>query len=261
MASLFVQAYLSYKSLLHQLRWHAFATVVLVRPVMLVVLFAFFGRFAARDEAVQSYIVGMIAFAIPLVLLWGILQTFVYERYYFTLTVVLGSPANRAVVYFSRGVTHYPNALVAVAASLFFAWWLLELDISRLSWSLLVGAILLITLSCMTYSLFFGNFSIVFREWGTIGSITPAAFTLLTGVIIPTESLPAVLEGLSRIVPMTHGLVAMRAAFAGEAASAVGMQLVWELVVGAVYAVGGYALFRACEVYGRRTGAMETGVA
>ena len=261
MTSFTVQAYLSYKSLLHELRWHAFVTVVLVRPVMLVVLFAFFGRFVADDEAVQFYIVGMIAFAIPFVLLWGILQTFVFERYYFTLSVVLSSPANRAVVYFSRGVTHCPNAIVAVAASMFFAWWLLDLDVSRLNWGLLVGAVLLMTFSCMTYAMFFGNFSIVFREWGVTGAITPAAFTLLTGAIIPTESLPAVLEGLSRIVPLTNGLVAMRAAFAGDAVATVDMRLVWELVVGAGYAAGGYALFRTAEVYGRRTGAMESGVA
>ena len=62
MTNFATQVYLSYKGLFLWLNWPGYISNVFVRPVLVVAMFAFIGRFALDAEAAQGYIIGMAAF-------------------------------------------------------------------------------------------------------------------------------------------------------------------------------------------------------
>jgi hypothetical protein len=62
---------------------------------------------------------------------------------------------------------------------------------------------------------------------------------------------------LSGLLPVTHGLEALRAAFAGAGIATMRDELMLEALIGGAYAVAGYALYRLVEAYARRSGAYE----
>jgi ABC-2 type transport system permease protein len=252
------QAYLSYKALFGWLNWPAYISTIVFRPALIVAMFGLTGEFARGAAAAERYIVGMTAFAIPHVLMGGVLQSFASERAFATLGFLFASTGNRFQAYVSRGLLHYPNAMATVASSVVFAVIFLRTDFSAANWPLVIACYLLMIATTLFYGLFLGNLAIAFRDWQVSFNIMQAVFLSLTGAVIPLASLPAGLRQISEILPVTHGLMALRDAYDGAAFSVVSENLLIEGVVGVSYLTLGYVGFRLVEVYARSTGAYET---
>lgn len=251
------QAYYSYKGLFMWLNWPAYVSSIVLRPMFMVAIFGLTGRFALGADAAEGYVIGMTAFAIPHILLGGILQGFAYERSFGTLGFLFASTGSRAQSFVSRGLLHYPNAVMTVVSSLFFAAVFLSSDFSNASWPAVIACYLLICGSTMLFGLSMGNFCIAFRDWQVSFNIMQAAFLTLTGAVIPLHALPPGLHQLAEVLPVTHGLQALRQAFEGASFNAIADQLAMETAVGLLYALAGYGLFRLVETYARRSGAYD----
>ena len=96
MTNFAIQAYLGYKGLYTYLNWHAFTSVVLLRPVLVLAMYFLVGRFAAPESA-ERYIIGLAAFSIPSALLQSILHSFFFERFFGTLPVLFTARGNPAL--------------------------------------------------------------------------------------------------------------------------------------------------------------------
>ena len=258
--NLCLQAYYSYKGLFLWLNWTAYISNVFIAPVVFVVLVTLTGRFAGQSDSANAYVIGMAAYAIPAILSGGILQSFCYERVFGTLSLIYASRSNRWITYWSKGLLHYPNGLLAASTSLFFGWLLLDLDFSRLNWPALVVLLLVITFSCLCLCLFMGNFSIAVREWIIPVGITNGILLITSGVIVPIDQLPWFLGEIGRVVPLTHGLSALREAFEGASLGSVMDDVIYELVVGLCYLLAGGVLFNLLEASAKRTGTYESAI-
>ena len=258
--NLSLQAYYSYKGLFLWLNWTAYISNVFIAPVVFVVIVTLTGRFAGQSDSANSYIIGMAAYGISAIIYGGILQSFCYERVFGTLSLIYASRSNRWVTYWSKGLLHYPNGLLAGASSLLFGWLLLDLDFSRLSWPALVVLVLVISFSCLCFSLFVGNFCIALRDWFIPATITSGVLLTLTGAVVPVDQLPGFLGEIGRVLPLTHGLSALREAFEGASLGNVIDDIVYELVVGVCYLLAGGVLFSLLEAYAKRTGTYESAI-
>jgi ABC-2 type transport system permease protein len=251
------QAYYSYKGVFLWLNWPAYLSSTLFRPALMVAIFGLTGRFARGEDAAERYIIGMTAFAIPHIMMGGILQGFAYERSFGTLGFLFTSTGSRVQSFVTRGLLHYPNAALTVVSSLVFASVFLGSDFSDANWAAVVVCYALICASTMLFGLFLGNFCIAFRDWQVSFNIMQAAFLALTGAVIPLEELPPGLRQIAEVLPVTHGLQALREAFTGAGLGHITDQLAIEAALGLVYAALGYGLFRLVESYARRTGAYD----
>src|SRR5215210_4483673 len=114
------QAYFTYKGLFMWLNWPAYISSIIFRPAFMVAIFGLTGRFARGEQASENYIIGMTAFAIPHILMGGILQGFAYERSFATLGFLFASTGSRLQSFSARGLLHAPNAVLTVTSSLLF---------------------------------------------------------------------------------------------------------------------------------------------
>lgn len=117
---------------------------------------------------------------------------------------------------------------------------------------------LAISLSSCASAAFVGNLTIVMTDWILLYRIFSGALLVLTRVIIPISSLPAPLAAFSRVLPLTHGLVAFRSAFDGAGPQTQWPFLLMELAVAAGYAILGLAGFYLVERFAKRRGIVET---
>ena len=79
----------------------------------------------------------------------------------------------------------------------------------------------------------------------------------LTGVVVPVSDLPLVFEGIAHLLPMSHGLVALRDSLAGAGLGDVSGNLALEAAVAGGYALMGYIGFIFAERELKRRGTME----
>jgi ABC-2 type transport system permease protein len=252
------QAYYSYRGLFSWLPWPSYVTTVVLTPAVSIVMFTLAGKFALGPAVVRPYVLGLVASYIPFILSGSILQCFVHEKYWATLSLVYASRGNRAVIFFSRMLFHIPNGFVITAAGLIFSRLLLGLDFGQVNWLTLGTAVLFITLSSCAAAAFLGNLSIVMNDWILLYRIFSGILIVLTGVIIPLSSLPTPLFMFSQILPLTHGLAAFRGAFEGGSFMSVLPSLAGELTVGLAYASLGLAGYYVSESIAKRRGLVET---
>ena len=85
-------AWLSYKGLYITWQGHAYIFRVFLTPILWVLIISLFGKFAAHPRLAEGYIVGMVVFALPFVIVDGIVGAFQHERTYGTLSILFVSP-------------------------------------------------------------------------------------------------------------------------------------------------------------------------
>jgi ABC-type polysaccharide/polyol phosphate export permease len=253
------QALLSYKALFLWLNWPAYVSNVFLRPGLIVAMFALMGQFARGDGAAEAYVIGLTAYAVPSIVMGGVLQSFYYERAFGTLSFLFASPAGRASAYYARGVLHLPNALLAVASALALSAVLLPIDAGRADWGAVTACFVAMAFSCTTCALFWGSFCIFFRDWQSFYSLMITVFLVFTGAIIPREVLPPGAYEFGGLLPTTFGIEGLREAFEGSGVRGIERELMLEGLIGTAYAVAGLGLFRALEAHARRSGAYDAG--
>lgn len=251
------QMLLSYKGLFFWLHWPGYLSNVVARPMLLVVMWALLGRFASTPELAERFILGWIALSIPEILLGGIVQSFAHERSLGVLALVIASPTSRAFLYYARAGLHCVNGVTSFALSLLAAVVFLGLDVSSANWLTIVGASASLLISGAAFALFVGNIALLKVNWTSVLSWTRSALMVFTGAIIPIALLPTPLQALAEILPVTHGLEALRQGFDGAGAGVVGHELVAELLVALAYALVGLALFALIEREARSRGSLE----
>ena len=249
------QAYLSYKGLFLWLNWPAYVSNVFLRPGLIVAMFALTGRFARGEAAVEAYVIGLTAYAVPSIVMGGLLQSFYYERSFGTLSFFFASRGSRAVSLLTRGVPHLPNAALVVVAGLLFSGAFLHTRFEGANWGAVTACYVVMALASMACALCWANLCIVLRDWLVVYSLMLTVFLVFTGVAIPRDELPLGLGAVGAALPVTHGLAGLRAAFEGAGVSSVAAHLAREALVGVAYAIAGYALLRAIEAQARRSGA------
>ncbi len=252
----FVQSFLAYKAL----SWSGPTPYVwnqLVRPILFVVMFALLGRFASNPEAAERFIVGMTAVAVPATVLQGILPMVTFERIGKTLPALFATAGSRAAIFWSRGTIHFLNGLMSLVVTLAFAGVFLGLDFGRVNWGLLGASGFTIAASSTAFALAASNLALVLRSWTNLSGLLQGMVVALTGAIIPVASLPWLLQWPGEVLPMTNGLVAFRAAFAGGGFGPVADSLLLELGVALVYGVAGTALFGLFEREASRRGTLD----
>ena len=152
---------------------------------------------------------------------------------------------------------HYGNGLLSAATTLLFAWLLFGVALPEADWAVVIGAIALISLSSVAFWLMMGSFVIVLRDWFSALALAYGLIIALTGAFIPREALPAPLDDLGLLLPLTWGLPALRDAL-GQGEADVATALLGELVVSIAYFVAALVLLRLVEWRARTTGAYDT---
>jgi ABC-2 type transport system permease protein len=80
---------------------------------------------------------------------------------------------------------------------------------------------------------------------------------LFCGTNVPLDTLPGWMQAIGRSLPLTHGIEAARSVVGGAALGDVSGLIRTEFLIGGVYALGAYMLFRVFEIEGRRRASLE----
>jgi ABC-2 type transport system permease protein len=261
MRNFLIQAYLNYKALFGWLNWIGYLSSIVVYPAMSVIVYVLLGRFMINPEAAQYFAVGSAVSSIAFVVIGGIGQTYYYDRQYFTISFVFISPVNRFLNFLSRGLLHYPNALVAFASSTLTTFLFTTVNYSAVSWPGFLVSALIVSVSLCGFAQFLSIFIIITRNWMNTLSISLGLLIVLTGVVIPVGYFPLTVQDITKFLPVTNGLQALRLSFSGAPISETYLLIIRELVTGLVFLLVGVAGFIVFERIAKKTGVLETEMA
>lgn len=179
------------------------------------------------------------------------------EKWIGTMPYLIASPANWFPAMMGRSLAGYVEGLIRILLVLlilvpFFGGDLRALDLLR------AAPIFIVTVaSASALGWFSGAMSLPTR-WGMLVCNTIGYIMMLTGgVNFPVTALPPVIQWLGRILPMTNGLLAIRAVIDGATYHDVTGLILNEVLIGLAYGALAWQLFSRRLDTARKTGNIE----
>ncbi|MDD5369101.1 MAG: ABC transporter permease [Anaerolineaceae bacterium] len=244
-----IEAWYSYRALFAWQSPGPYVSAKVIFPFFQLLLFLYMGRFAGMQDSLYI-VIGNLLLLPSVNGVSGVSMTIGAERQFGTLPYLIGSPAPRAPLFLGRTLFHILDGLTTTLIAIPLAIIFFGVDFSRANLALIVVCILLLTLTSTGLGLVLGSVALTTREGWTITTVTYMLFYIFCGVNFPVSALPGALQWVSFALPITRGIQATRLVLAGANWSTIAPLVAGELVVGFLYAVLGYWLFRYVE---RRT--------
>jgi ABC-type polysaccharide/polyol phosphate export permease len=257
MYNFWVQVWSNYKGLFDWLNWRGYIANVIIYPIVAILMYAMLGRYALDQAAAIFFTIGMSVSLMTYNLISGITQSYANDRWNYTLPFLYVSGASRFQNYLSRAVLHYPNGLLVFITALAMIRLTTNVDFGLVNWAGVIPAVLVITASICAMAQFLGIFSIIFREWLNTLAFSLGISFIFSGVIVPLEVFPPLVQELAKLLPVTNGLTAIRAAFAGAALADIYWPILREGLTGLVYFGAGLVNFIVFERLAKRSGILD----
>ncbi len=245
---------LGYRALFAWLNPLDYATIKLIEPIAQMLFFVTLGQFAGRDPA--YFVLGNAVRLAAISGLYGCVMVMIEERMSGTLQLVVASPTPIAQTLVARIALQGLDGVLTSSLGLTVGFLFLGLDVSQVNWAWLVPALLITSYAIAALGLFVSIFGVFGVDLTFMMNLTYTLLLLLCGVNFAITALPLPLQVISNLLPLTHGLTAIRSIAIGEL-TGVPLQLLLEALIGLGYGVGGYLLFRYAEYRARVRGTLD----
>jgi len=256
---LFIQGtILSYYALFNWVRPITFVASMILMPLAQIFFFVFLGSYATNGGNTDFYVVGNAMQIASVSGIFGVTMSIGNDRWLGTLPYVFGTPANRITLFFGRAFMHILNGALGVIIAFFWGAVLLGLDLSYTNLPGLGLTILITTFSTCALGLLMGCLALITANVMFVNNTVYFLLLIFSGANLAIDKLPAWMQFISNIIPLTRGIAASRLLVAGQGMDAVSSLLAQEFGIGLAYGIVGYILFAAFEVLAKRRGTLET---
>lgn len=256
---LFIQGtILSYYALFNWVRPITYAASMILMPLAQILFFVFLGSYATNGGNTDFYVIGNAMQIASVSGIFGVTMSVGNDRWLGTLPYVFGTPANRVMLFFGRAFMHVLNGALGVVIAFLWGILLLGLDLSHTNIPTLGLTILVTTFSTCALGLLMGCLALITANVMFVNNTVYFLLLIFSGANVAVDKLPAWMQFISNIIPLTRGIAASRLLIAGQGMDAVAPLLLQEVGIGLAYGIVGYFLFAAFEVIAKRRGTLET---
>lgn len=175
-----------------------------------------------------------------------------------TLVLLLATPARAALVLTGRGLAVAANGVLTAAIGLAIALLAIGAPVEPGRLVAAAGLLAVMALSSYGLALALGGLMLRFPDYMAVASnLVAIGMMVICGVTVPVGFMPAPLQALATVLPLTHGLAALRALLAGAAPEHVVGLVTRELVIGLGYLLVATAAFRHFLQRARARGTLD----
>jgi ABC-2 type transport system permease protein len=250
-------ALLSYRALFRWLRPGQYLASKVILPATYIMFFTLIGVSARGWQSASYYVIGNAIQMAAVSGIYGVTMSIGGDRWEGTLPYLFGTPANRLVMFVGRASLHVLDGMLGVVIALMWGVLLLGLNLSQTDPLALGLTILITTFSTSGMGLLLGCLSLTVVDVMFINNLVFFLLLAFSGANIPIDILPGWMQAISQIIPLTRGIAASRIIVAGGRLPDVLPLLAGEVLVGLIYILIGYSLFRWFEYQAKRRGTLE----
>ncbi len=247
---------MSYGMLFNWARPSIYIPTLIGGPTFQLLFFAALGSYAS-GKSPAYFAIGNAVQVSAVAGIFGMTMAIANERWFGTLPALLATPANRVALFAGRFLPFLANGLFVSVYAFGVGIVLLGVRLEPSTIGVVALALVVTVFSCTAMGALQGSVSLRLRD-GLLGAnLLVMGFLLFCGVNIPLEALPGWMQFVGNLLPFTHGLEAVRQAADGAGLDQVGGLILTELLIGVVYALLAFFLFRFLEQSARRNATLD----
>jgi len=253
----FQGAVLSYRALFRWLRPSTYLASKVLAPLTMMIFFVYIGAYASGRNNASYYVIGNALIFTASSGIFGVTMSIGGERWTGTLPYLFGTPANRMAMFVGRALMHIVDGMLGVFIGLGWGVLLFGLNLTQTNPAALLLVILVTTFSTAALGLLMGCLSLITRNVMLVNNTVYFLLLLFSGANIPVKSLPAWMRSISMAIPLTRGIAATRVIINGGGIGSVASLLQEEVIIGLVFIIMGYSLFRVFETQAKKLGTLD----
>jgi len=247
---------MSYGMLFNWARPSIYIPTLIGGPTFQLLFFAALGSYAS-GKSPAYFAIGNAVQVSAVAGIFGMTMAIANERWFGTLPALLATPANRVALFAGRFLPFLANGLFVSVYAFGVGILLLGVRLDPSTIGVVALALVVTVFSCTAMGALQGSVSLRLRD-GLLGAnLLVMGFLLFCGVNIPLEALPGWMQFVGNLLPFTHGLEAVRQAAEGAGLDQVGGLILTELLIGVIYALLAFFLFRFLEQSARRNATLD----
>lgn len=250
-------ALLSYIALFHWMRPIQYMASKVLMPLAQMFFFVYLGTFATGADNASFYVVGNALQIAAVSGIYGMTMSVGGDRDSGTLGYILGTPANRLVVFMGRAFMNILDGALGVVIAFFWGVTLMGLDLSNTNIPGLALTTAITTMSTCGLGLLMGCLSLITVNVMFVNNFVYFLLLIFSGANIRLAEVPVWVQSVSSVLPLTRGISAARLLVQGASLADVTPLLLGELAIGLAYALLGYLLFAVFEVEAKKRGTLE----
>lgn len=237
--------------------WRSWLFGWVVRVVSQVAFFAVIGTLLGGPDRVRFLLVGA-AVSIAVMETLMAMSFMSAERGAGTLSLVVATPTSPVVVLAGRTAFLMGTATVSATIALFAAAPLFGIEVPwQHAWAVTL-LIATVAVAAHAFALFVTGLAMKYLQFGTlVNGVVFAPILVLCGAVVPRSFWPDWLQRSAEFLPLTHGLVGVRALFDGATPDVALAAAVRELAVGAGWWVLAALAFAYFVRRARRNGDLD----
>lgn len=253
----FEGAFLSYVALFRWLRPMTYLASKVIAPLTQMLFFVFIGAYASGSQNAAFYVIGNSLIFTASSGIFGVTMSIGGERWSGTLPYLFGTPANRMALFLGRAFMHIFDGMLGVFIGLIWGILLFKLDLSRTDLPALTLTIFITTFSTAGLGLLMGCLSLITRNVMFVNNTAYFLLLVFSGANLDISTLPRWMQAVSNVLPLTRGVTSTRALIAGGKLTEITPLLGQEILIGVVFVLLGYIMFRRFEYEAKVRGTLE----
>jgi ABC-2 type transport system permease protein len=239
--------------------WRSWLAGWLLRMLAQVAFFGSIGLLIGSRAQIEYLLVGN---AVVLVCLEAtiVVISVAVERFQGTLPLFAASPTSPMLVYFGRGLHWIATGMVTsvVTLTLLPPLFGLPLSLPRVAACLPVLAVVAVCSYC--YGSFLASLVARFPQFNWLAlNVGYLTIMTVTGVNVPVAFWPGPVQAIANLLPVTHGLLAVRQLLDGGSLGAAAPQVGAELLVAAGWLAAGWLSYNRFFHRARANGSFDVG--
>lgn len=239
--------------------WKSWLAGWYVRVISQVAFFALIGERLGNDEKTFYLLVGNSLLIAAQVGVFSLNMTSA-ERWAGTLPLLVASPSSPIVVFSARGSYLAIDGALSALGALFVAGPIFGMPLPWPRVLLVVPLTMLIAIGSYCFGTFLAGLVFRYRSMNSLVVVTTYVALMATcGVNVPLSYYPEAVEWLSRFLPLTNGLLAIRGVFDGDAASTIVGDAALEAAVAVGWMTVALLSFNRLASRGRQDGSLDYG--
>lgn len=243
--------------------WDMWVMQIFITPIAQIGFFAFLSIYLQYPSSVTQFIViGNALQSMSFSAVFAVANITSQDKWQGTLPSTMVTPANRIALFVGRAWFQVLLSALIAAAGLLYAATIFGVSFATADFVGIAVVVLLTSMCMISFGLLISAVGLYMRTALIVANIFLFVTLLLSGVNFPVSELPAWLQPVSWVIPLTYGTEAIRMAIGtpqtpGASLPALLPVLGWEALDGLIVLIAGFALFTGFESLSRKTGRFE----
>lgn len=258
-ARFYRHAHLSFRALVGWLNPKVYLMVMVINPLSQLLFFAMLAKYAYHGSNLSSYVVSNALLLCVMNAVFGMMTVITSDRQMGTLQLVVASPSNKIVVFFSRAIFHIVGGLFTAALGLIFGILIFGLTFSgeQLAWLSLVWIISIFAACGLGFVV--SSFALWSPSMHIWVNLLAGVLLLFSGASYSRSLMPDWMHTLSEFFPLTRGVEATKALISVSESefTTILIRMAEEFLLGCSFYLLGMLLFYYAEYLARVKGTME----